>query len=67
MNKEDIQENDILEFANGTKIQVGTNKDWIIREFYGEDLRCFKDSDFDIVAIYRPTYQKIFEKGRKMK
>ena len=61
MNKYDIQENDILEFANGTKIQVGINKMWILRDFYGDDLKCLKDSEFDIVAIYRPTYEKIFE------
>ena len=64
MNKEDIQENDILEFANGTKIQVGKNKEWLIREYYGEDLKCLKNSDYDIVAVYRPMYEKIFGNER---
>ena len=62
MTKYDIQENDILEFANGTKIQVGINKGWIIREYYGEDLKCLKNDEYDIVAIYRPKYEKVFER-----
>lgn len=63
MNKEDIQENDILEFANNKKAIVGYNILWIIKEYYNEDLTCKTNSDYDITRIYRPTYEEIFERN----
>ena len=62
MNKLDIQKNDIVEFANGNKAQVGINSLWIIQNYYDDKLNCIKKPEYNIVKIYRPTYEVIYEK-----
>lgn len=63
MNKEDIQKDDLVEFANNKKAIVGYNILWIIKEYYNEDLTCKTNSDYDIIRIYRPTYEVIAERN----
>lgn len=63
MNKEDIQKDDLIEFANGKKTIIGEKSIWILDKYYNEDLTCIKNSDYDIIRIYRPTYEEIFERN----
>lgn len=62
MKKEDIQKGDLIEFANGKKSIIGEKSIWILDKYYNDDLTCNFNSDFDIIRIYRPTYEEIFER-----
>lgn len=57
-----INNGDILIFANGEKREVGTNILWLLRDYYDENLNCTTNPDFNIVQILRPEYKVIYSK-----
>ena len=62
MKKEDIQKGDLIKFANGKESIIGEKSIWILNKYYNDDLTCNFNSDFDIIRIYRPTYEVIAER-----
>lgn len=65
MTKNELKIDDLVEFANGKKVMIGVNIQWVIRDFYTNDLKCKTNSDFDIVKVYRPTYEVVYDRGMK--
>ena len=63
MTKNELKIDDLVEFANGKKVMLGVNIQWVIRDFYTNDLKCKTNSDFDIVKVYRPTYEVVYDRG----
>jgi hypothetical protein len=62
MNKSDIRVGDIIILANGTKETINKRNMYIIERFYADDLKCLTEENCDIIKIYRPVYELIFEK-----
>ena len=61
MTKGEIKENDILVFKNGHVKYFHESERYILNHFYRDNMVCeFKD-EFTIVAIYRPSYEKMFD------
>ena len=65
MTKNELKIDDLVEFANGKKVMLGVNIQWVIRDFYTNDLKCKTNSDFDIVKVYRPTYEVVYERNER--
>lgn len=60
--KEQLQEGDILIFKSGTKREYTHRDEWMIDNFYDEDLNCTTNDKFTIVQVLRPEYEVIYEK-----
>lgn len=65
MLKEDIKPNDIVIFKNGARTTIDMQTEWIIDEFYDDDLRCLKSDDFTIVKVLRPYYAEIYDRNNR--
>lgn len=61
-----LQENDIIKFKNGSKKIYSENDDFIISEFYDENLRCINNDNYTIVEILRPHYERIYGNGIRL-
>lgn len=64
--KAEIKENDILCFRNGLKHTYTKLDDWILTQFYDDELHSLKDEEYDIVNIKRPYYEDIMGKNKNM-
>ena len=56
-----LMENDIIEFKNGSRKYYHSTDEWIIKEFYDENLNCLKKDELSIVRILRPKYEEIWK------
>lgn len=56
----DLKNNDILIFKNGNRIIYNKHKEWIIQQYYDDNLNCITNDDYSIIRIYRPHYELIF-------
>ena len=57
-----LQENDIMIFKNGKRKYFGYKDDWVIKEFYDDELNCKTNDDLSIVKVLRPEYKEIYNK-----
>ena len=62
MTKQDLMPNDILKFKNGTQAILTINNFWVIKQFYDNDLDCLNNPEYNIIAVFRPTYDLIYSK-----
>ena len=62
MTKQDLMPNDILKFKNGTQATLSINNFWVINQFYDNDLDCLNNPEYNIIAVFRPTYDLIYSK-----
>lgn len=62
MNKEELQENDLLVFKNNHKAFLTQDRYKIIQEYYDDELNCLTNDNYTIVQVYRPTYERVFER-----
>lgn len=64
--KTEIKENDILCFRNGLEHAYTKLDNWILTQFYDDELHSLKDEEYDIVNIKRPYYEDIMGKNKNM-
>lgn len=64
--KTEIKENDILCFRNGLEHTYTKLDNWILTQFYDDELHSLKDEEYDIVNIKRPYYEDIMGKNKNM-
>lgn len=62
MTKTELLPNDILKFQNGKQIILSQNNFWVIKQFYDNDLDCLNNPEYNIVAVYRPSYDLVYSK-----
>lgn len=64
--KTEIKENDILCFRNGLEHTYTKLDNWILTQFYDDELHSLKDEEYDIINIKRPYYENIMGKNKNM-
>lgn len=64
--KTKIKENDILCFRNGLEHTYTKLDEWILTQFYDDELHSLKDEAYDIINIKRPYYEDIMGKNKNM-
>ena len=67
MNKNDLKSNDIIVFANNHSAVFGENNRYMIEQHFDDELKCIDNPDYDIMKIYRPQYEVIYERGKTKK
>lgn len=65
MYKDMLQEGDILVFKNGHKKEYNHKDNWMLDNFYDDNLVCLTNDVFTIVKILRPKYTEIYSRVRK--
>lgn len=62
MTKQNLMPNDILKFKNGMQVILSQYNFWVINQFYDNDLDCLNNTEYNIIAVFRPTYDLIYSK-----
>lgn len=62
MKKDELLPNDILKFQNGKQIILSQNNFWVINQFYDNDLDCLNNPEYNIIAVFRPSYDLVYSK-----
>lgn len=62
MTKKDIKPNDILIFKNGSRVTIDIETEWVLHEFYDDNLNCIRNDDFSIIKVLRPQYEEIYNR-----
>ena len=62
MKKDELLPNDILKFQNGKQIILSQNNFWVIRQFYDNDLDCLNNPEYNIIAVFRPSYDLVYSR-----
>jgi len=60
MDKNKIENEDILFFANGEIVVYSLNQRWILDMFYNDNLECIGNPNLNIVKIIRQNDQVIY-------
>lgn len=63
MKKSDLMPEDIMVFANERRATFDEKIMWVISEYYNDNLECITNEDYDVVKIYRPHYELIYDKA----
>lgn len=64
--KELLQEGDVLIFKNGHKKEYTRRDEWMLENYYDDNLNCKTNDKFTIVEVLRPKYQSVYKRTRKM-
>ena len=64
--KEQLQEGDVLIFKNGHKKEYTHRDEWMMDNFYDDNLNCLTNDKFTIVEVLRPKYQSVYKRTRKI-
>ena len=62
MKKNELLPNDILKFQNGKQIVLSQNNFWVIKHFYDNDLDCLDNPEYNIIAVFRPSYDLVYSR-----
>ena len=62
MTKQDLMPNDILKFKNGAQVILSRYNFWVIDTFYDDDLKCLQKEEYDIEAVFRPSYDLVYSR-----
>ena len=62
MKKNELLPNDILRFQNGKQIILSQNNFWVIKHFYDNDLDCLDNPEYNIIAVFRPSYDLVYSR-----
>ena len=65
MIKNELQEGDILIFKNGHKKEYTHRDEWMMDNFYDDNLNCLTNDTFTVVRVLRPHYTEVYCKVRK--
>lgn len=62
MKKNELKDNDILVFKNNHSAVLSVSNHYRIEKFYDDDLNCITDDNYSIIKVFRPVYEKIYER-----
>lgn len=62
MTKAELLPNDILKFKNGESVVLSRYNFWVINTFYDDNLKCLRKEEYDIEAVFRPSYDLVYSR-----